>query len=437
MHHTDSHCNFTPDSPSAVKYTREETYQSTRRPVELASTLIPDAYRSEEFYAVEQERVFGRGWVCVGYTSQVSEAGAVLVAQVAGQSLIMMRDKSGELRAFHNVCRHRGSRLVQADCQANVLRCPYHSWGYGLDGRLLGAPYFQGMDVPDAQQAIFACNAQQFRKEEYGLLPVRVGVWGCFIFVNLDGQARPLDDWLGDLPQRYARYPLHELRLVRRRPFEINANWKLIAENFMEYYHLPWVHPELCNVSGFKDHYRYQGPGMYTGMCTSPLTMDPATVEFNLPVMQGLNPVEARSAFWVLLFPNLALFLLPQHLFTLFFRPDGPGRTLESADMLVHPDALKSADAEASIDRIAAFWGMVNEQDILAVERVQQGLQSRAYQGGRMCFRFEEPIHRFQNMTIDLMTGTERTPPGDEREELPWNGAAVTSGQQILEPRAR
>src|SRR5205814_7897120 len=138
--------------------------------------------------------------------------------------------------------------------------------------------------------------------------------------VNLDGRAQPLREWLGDLPERFARYPLHALRLVRRRPFQIAANWKLIAENFMEYYHLPWVHPELCNISGFKDHYRYQGPGMYTGMVTVPLTYDATTVDLDLPPMPGLDQAERQTAYWILIFPNVALFLLPNHLFTLLFR---------------------------------------------------------------------------------------------------------------------
>jgi choline monooxygenase len=399
---------------SGSEYLREETYSATRLPVERASTLIPAAYRCPQFCTLEQDRIWARGWVCVGYTSQVGEPGDILVATVAGQPLLLTRDKSGRLRAFYNVCRHRGSQLVAQDCKQDLIRCPYHSWGYALDGRLLGTPYFKGLDVPADQQALFdTSQAKGFCKEDYGLLPVAVDSWGCFLFVNLDANPRPLAEWLGDLPERFVRHPLHELQLVRRRPFTFQANWKLVAENFMEYYHLPWVHPELCNISGFKDHYRYQGPGMYTGMCTTPLSNDPNTVTFDLPTMPGLNATEAQSAYWILLFPNLALFLLPNHLFTLLYHPDGPGRTLESADLLVHASALAVPDAQSKIDAILQFWGMVNVQDIAAVERVQKGLQARAYPGGRMCYHFEEPVHRFQNMVIDRMTGVERVPAGD------------------------
>jgi choline monooxygenase len=411
--------NHSPNGqPTRGDYLREETYRATRLPVDHASTLIPEAYRCPQFYAAEQERVWSRGWVCVGYTSQIREAGDTFITNVAGQPLIVTRDRSGRPRAFYNVCRHRASQLVLQDCKQEIIRCPYHSWGYALDGRLLGAPYFKGLDIPAEEQAHASCQAKDFCKEDYGLLPVAVDTWGCLVCVNLDPHATPLREWLGDLPERYPRHPLDELVLVRRQSFTIQANWKLVAENFMEYYHLPWVHPELCNISGFKDHYRYQGPGMYTGMRTTPLSVDPNTVRFDLPVMPGLHPLEATSAFWILLFPNIAVFLLPNHVFTLLYHPDGPGRTLESADMLVHPSALADPEAQAKIDAIAAFWGMVNLQDVAAVERVQQGLQARTYTGGRMCFRFEEPVHRFQNMVIDRMVGIDRVPPADGVDEL-------------------
>lgn len=409
-----------PRALSREDYTREETYRATRPPVERAMTLIPDAYRSPEFFQVEQDRVFGKAWVCVGYTSQVREPGQTFVTVVAGQPLIVTRDKGGRLRAFYNVCRHRGSILVTGDGQHEFIRCSYHAWAYALDGRCLGTPYFKGLDVPEEARAAFdTSEAQEFRKEDYSLLQVRVDSWGCFVFVNLDPDAGPLAEWLGDLPRRFARFPLEELRLVGRRHYQIRANWKLIAENFMEYYHLPWVHPELCNISGFKDHYRFQGPGMYTGMVTSPLTWDPATVDLDLPPMPGLDATERQTAYWIMMFPSIALFLLPNHLFTILFRPDGPGLSLESADMLVHPMVLAGPGAEARIAAIHDFWAMVNDQDIQAVERVQQGIQAKAYPGGRMCFRFEEPVHRFQNMVIDLMTGRLRIPPGDREERLP------------------
>jgi choline monooxygenase len=210
------------------------------------------------------------------------------------------------------------------------------------------------------------------------------------------------------------------LRLVRRESFEINANWKLIAENFMEYYHLPFGHPELCNVSGMDNHWRYQGPGMYTGMCTSPLTDDRETVRFDgLPTWKGLTSTESRSAYFAWLFPNIALWIFPHHLLTLLVVPESETRTRETMDMLVHPAACDVPACDANFDRIMSFWKFVNEQDVRLVERVQKGLVCNPYRGGRMSFRFEEPLHRFQNMVADMMTGTIRVPAGDAEEEAP------------------
>src|ERR1041384_4098195 len=122
---------------TAKDFMREQTYKATRLPVMLASTIVPDAYRSEEFYRIEQQRIWAGGWVCVGYTSQVANPGDMFVAALAGQSLIVTRDRERKLRAFYNVCRHRGSQLVCKDGNYDVIRCPYHAWGYGLDGKLL------------------------------------------------------------------------------------------------------------------------------------------------------------------------------------------------------------------------------------------------------------------------------------------------------------
>jgi choline monooxygenase len=398
-----------------MDFTNEETYRLTRLPVQLAHTLNPEAYRSSEYYRLEQERVFGRSWVCVGYTSQVKEPGDSFVSMAGTQSLLFLRDQKKQLRGFYNVCRHRGSQLVEKDGKLNIIRCPYHAWGYNLEGKLLGTPYFKGLDVPETEQRFFdTSETREFSKEDYGLLQVKVDTWGCFVFANLDPAARPLSEWLGDLPERYQRYPLNELECMGRKKFEINANWKLIAENFMEYYHLPWVHPELTTVSGVTEHHRQQGPGMYTGMDTSPLTQNPeSALSAELPTMPGLNEREAKSAYWIFLFPNIALFLMPNHLFTLLLRPNGIGHTVESADLLIHPSVYKDPLAPEKLKGIYEYWDMVNRQDILAVERVHRGLQTQAYPGGRMCFHFEEPIHRFQNMVIDLMTGRSRIPEGD------------------------
>jgi phenylpropionate dioxygenase-like ring-hydroxylating dioxygenase large terminal subunit len=239
------------------------------------------------------------------------------------------------------------------------------------------------------------------------------------VFVNLDPDARPIDDWLGDLPQRLAGYRLDETAIAVEQTYEVAANWKLAAENFMEYYHLPWVHPELVKTSRVEDHHRFQGPGMYCGMTTSPLTRDTeGTGWSSLPPVPGLDDGDANAGRFVWLFPNVALAVLPNHVFTILARPDGPARTVETTAISLHRAASRVADAGA-LKELERFWDVINREDIDVVERVQRGLASRAFTGGPMCYRFEEPVHRFQNMVIDGLVGIDRIPPGDERGDTP------------------
>lgn len=402
---------------SGAEYLIEDTYRETRLPVQHATTLIAEAYRSETFFGVEQRQVFARSWVVVGHATDVRDVGQVHVSQVAGQSVIVTRDREGRLRGFYNVCRHRGTQLVADDCQLTRFRCPYHSWAYGLDGELLGTPLFEDSGIPEDQQATFdTSDVRDFDRADYGLLPVRVDIWGGLLFVNLHARAGGLREWLGDLPERLAGYRLEEAEPVVEQHYAVSANWKLVGENFMEYYHLPWVHPELVKVSRMQDHHRFQGPGGYTGMCTTPVTRDTESGWSSLPEVPGLSANDAVSGRFIWLFPNVALAVLPAHVFTVVVTPRSATRCTERTAIAVRPEAAAGDGASAALRRLAAFWDRVNREDIAIVERVQRGITTVAYTGGRMCYRFEEPVHRFQNMLIDKMVGLDRVPPGDPQD---------------------
>ena len=413
---------------NADAYVQEATYRSTRLPVSRASTLIPDAYTEQAFYELEQERVFSTSWVPVTVADAVAEPGDTIVTRVAGRSIIVTRNRSGELRGFHNVCRHRGAELLDGGrCRIDRhIRCPYHSWAYDLDGKLLGTPLFTDeAHIPDDQQGIFdMSDVELFRREDHGLHPVAVAAWGCLVFASVDPDPGPLAAQLGDLPERLAGYRLDEWQTARSATYEIAANYKVVGENFMEYYHLPWVHPGLVKVSPMKAHHRWQGTGMYTGMCTRPIAANTDSGGWQgLPPVDGLSEEDATSARFVWLFPNAALNVLPNHLFVMLARPDGPGRTVEDVHLLTHPESGDGEAHERAVDELQAFWDEVNREDIGIVERVQRGLSNPAYEGGRMCYRFEEPLHRFQNMIIDRMVGVRRVPEGDAVVEQPMFGS--------------
>lgn len=418
--------------PGADVFVREETYAATRRQVEFAETLTPEAYTSHDFFMVERERVFGSSWVAVGCVDQLRKVGDVLVAEVGASSIFVVRNADGDLRAFFNVCRHRGTRLVTPDDRrvTRFIRCPYHSWAYDLNGSCVGTPLFTGSDIPTDQRAVFdMAGVKGFDRADYGLLPVAVDSWGPLVFVNLDRAPDPLTQHLGDLPERMAGYRLSEWEIARVNRYEIAANYKLIGENFMEYYHLPWVHPGLVQVSPVEAHHRWQGPGMYSGFCTSPIApdTDDAGWHMGLPPIGGLDPSDSISARFVWLFPNVALNVLPNHLFVIMARAVSPRLTVETTYLLTHPESISAGASEQGIEDLTRFWDDVNREDIAIVERVQQGLDSTPFPGGRMCYRFEESLHRFQNMLIDRMVGERRVPAGDEVENMPMVGASPSS----------
>lgn len=407
-----------------MDYRSETTYKETRLPVEYASTLIPEAYRSAAYHAEEQAQLFSRSWVPVAVRAEITEPGQTLVRSVAGRSVVITMNHDRELKAFLNVCRHRGSRLVREDCtlKAGRFRCPYHAWAYDLDGNCIGTPLFEGSDIPADMQAAFDMgDVKAFDRADYALFGVRAETWGPLIVVSLDPNVMPFEEWVGDLEDRLGGYALESWEVQARKDYDIAANWKLIAENFMEYYHLPWVHPELAKVSRIQDHYRYQGPGMYTGMTTTPISGDkPAWLA--LPPHDGVTVQDREAGRFMLFFPNAALSILPNHCFLMLMEPMAHDRTYERCYILTHPSSVNTDGAAAALEDLLGFWDKVNLEDVGIVEGVQLGLSTPEYQGGRMCYRFEEPVHRFQNMVIDRMTGIDRVPEGDVEHQTPMFG---------------
>ena len=393
-----------------TNWTDEAAWVGTRRPMRTATGLDPAAYASDEFYFVEQRRVFGQAWVCVGIADE-AVAGRMLVRQVGSKSVLLTRNDTGDLRGFINSCRHRGTELAEADCDiAGTIRCPYHRWGYSLDGALKATPFFN--EVP----------RDDFDKSEFGLLPVRVDTWGVLLFACLSDDTPPLLDWLGDLPDRMAGYHLDTWSTVHQESLDVQANWKLITENFQEYYHLTWVHPELAKVSRVADHYRYQGRGVYCGQTTTPVSGDERDDWLALPEAQGLDAADLVSGRFVAIFPNVILSVLPNHVWMMRLDPLAPGITRETCTMLL-PDGVRDGDgdADADADAIAPtrrFWVDVKNEDIDIVQRGQRGLARGGVPAGPLAPRFEEPLHRFHNMLADCMTndglGALRVPTGDQ-----------------------
>ncbi len=249
--------------PSAERFLNAPAWAGLRLPIDEASGMPAECYVDADFFDLEQQQVFGGGWVAVGFADDVGVSGETITRTVGGRSVIITRNNAGELRAFLNACRHRGTELIENDCLLDgVIRCPYHRWGYDLDGTLVATPMFDQVPV------------KNFDRSDYGLHAVLIEAFAGVLWVSLDPTVAPLQICMGDLAERLAGYGLDRWRLHETADIEIKANWKLISENYQEYYHLSWVHPDLAKVSRVRDHYRYQGPGQYCGQTTSPVSGD-------------------------------------------------------------------------------------------------------------------------------------------------------------------
>ena len=239
--------------------------------------LLSDAYTSADYLQKEQQTLFTQHWICVGLASDLPHPGDVYPTEVAGMPIVLVRDghrvlptaaqirerspnclQPGTVSAFHNVCRHRGLQLIDKPCnvQGNI-RCPYHSWTYKLDGRLKSTPHFGGY---------YKNTYEGFSRADKGLIPIRCQLWLDLVFVNLSGDAPPLEGSLQPVIERWSGY---DLDLLRREPREIqlqcNANWKLAVENFSESYHLSWVHPALNSLSRMEDHFGFEVGDTHVG----------------------------------------------------------------------------------------------------------------------------------------------------------------------------
>ena len=399
--------------PSAERFLDAPAWAGVRLPIDEASGMPAECYVDTDFFDLEQQRVFAAGWVAVGFAGDVGASGETITRTVGGRSVIITRNKAGDLRAFLNACRHRGTELIENDCLLDgVIRCPYHRWGYDLDGTLIATPMFDEVPV------------KNFDRSDYGLHAVMVDSFAGVLWVSLDPTTAPLQSCMGDLAERLAGYRIDRWRLHESAHFEINANWKLISENYQEYYHLSWIHPDLAKVSRVRDHYRYQGPGQYCGQTTSPVSGDDRDDWTAMPAPAWLSATDAASGRFLALFPNVLLSVLPNHTFIIILEPVAPGKTIEHAGFLL-PELEEGSVDDASFAATRTFWFDVNNEDIDIVERGQRGLSAGGFTPGRLSPRFEEPLHRFANMLADRFCGIDRVPEGDRSDALDVLGSGV------------
>jgi Rieske 2Fe-2S family protein len=337
-------------------------------------TLPRAAFVSPEIFAEERARIFGRMWNCIGRASTLAQPGDYMVRTVAGESIIALRNRAGELRAYFNVCRHRGTRLCSQESGqfSETIQCPYHAWTYTVDeGQLIGAPHMQ--------------EAEDFDKRENGLHRAAVAEWEGFVFVNVAEHPEPFEQAFAPMIGRLERYDLSGLKVGHRVRYEVKSNWKLVFQNYSECLHCPMIHPELAVVlpyqSGAND--LTEGPFL-GGYMEIKAPHESATMSGRAcgrAVSAAMTEGENRGrAFYYTLMPNMLLSLHPDYVNYYILHPVAPDLTIVESEWMFHPDTL--ADPHSNIGDAIEFWDVTNRQDWHIVEESQIGVSSARYTPG-------------------------------------------------------
>jgi Rieske 2Fe-2S family protein len=353
-------------------------------------TLSAPYYVDDRYFAREIERLFRRMWVCAGRMEEIDEPGRFVVRELAGDSIVITRSTADTVHAFHNVCRHRGTRLCTdtAGSFAGSIQCPYHAWTYALDGRLIGAPHMD--EVP------------HFRKGDYPLHSVHVDTWDGHLFLNVDAEPPPLAAQLGDLPKKFHSWDMASLRLGRRIVYDVRANWKLIVQNYNECLHCPNLHPALNKLSHYLSGENEPLRSTYMGgrMDLRP-GVDTLSIDGTCPrqLLPSLSAEDRRRVYYYAIFPNMLLSLHPDYMMVHTLWPIAPNRTLNVCEWHFQPAELAQLNFDPS-DAVD-FWDMTNRQDWQVCELSQAGISSRAYTPGPYSNR-EDLLYAFDQMIVRL-----------------------------------
>jgi len=329
----------------------------------------------------------------VGRADEIPGPGDFRTYEIGGSGVIVLRDADGALRAYHNVCRHRGTRILEAESGTGltVLQCPYHAWTYDLNGKLMGAPHME--------------DAKEFDRAEYGLHPLRAEVWRGFLFLSPNPKVEPLRDYLGGLAGRAAAYPLERLRRAHRVVYEIQANWKLVVQNANECYHCPGVHPQLARITPYRsgEEDLRKGPvfGGWMDLVDGARTLAPGGIT-SRQTFPALSPEDLRRVYYYVLFPSNFLSLLPDYVTLDRFIPVSPERTRLIFDLYVDRD--ETNPAQDAMD----FWDTTNRQDWHICEMAHLGSKTTAYEQGRYSSE-EEVVHLIDRYYLSRMGFLKRT----------------------------
>jgi len=381
-----------------------EKIKVVSNPIDKAHGLPNECYTSSKYLMVEREKIFADKWTVIGVGSSVPNPGDALPYNLLGIPLIILRDKEKRIRVFHNVCSHRGFKLLDKPCSLkNVLRCPYHSWAYDFNGKLVTTPHIGGLNIHEIEK---------FDKSKSNLKEVRSKVWMDIIFININDNEIEFDEYIKPLEDRWLKFIPKEDQnlLVNSNDYgyfnlEVKSNWKFAIENYCESYHLPTIHPELNKVSNISDHYHIQGlPNRFAGQGSDKYTQP---IKGNKTFNSFPNWPEnlSKKAEYIALFPNVMIGLHIDHFYTFWLEPISVNETKEHLEMYyIGKESANGKELENKRKENAEFWKKIMSEDIKAIEGMQEGRNSPVYNGGNFSPVMDNPTHQFHKWIANNLT---------------------------------
>ena len=386
-----------PKNLDMLKVLDIEKVRAVHQPIEKAHGLPNECYTSKECLEFEKEKIFKDKWAVIGVGSSVPNSGDVRPYNLLEIPLIILRDKKNRIRVFHNVCSHRGHKLLSEPCSLkNVIRCPYHSWSYDFEGKLIATPHIGGLNIH---------TSEKFDKSKSNLKEVRSKVWMDIIFININNNEIEFNKYIKPLEDRWSKFISKEDQnlLVHSRDhgyfsLDVNSNWKFAIENYCESYHLPTIHPELNKISNINDHYHILGlPNRFAGQGSkkyNQLILGNKTFNNFKNWPKELN----KNSEYIAFFPNVMIGLHIDHFYVFWLEPISVNKTIEHLTMYyVGEDSANGNEFESMRKENLRIWKKVMSEDINAIESMQEGRSSPVYNGGNFSPAMDNPTYHFHN----------------------------------------
>ena len=375
-----------------------------KNPIEKAHGLPNECYLNNDYLEFEKEKIFKNNWTMIGVASSVPNPGDAKPFNLLGIPILIVRNKENEVKVFHNVCSHRGFKLVDQECKLkNVIRCPYHSWSYDFNGKLTVTPHIGGLGKHEVEG---------FDKNNSNLKEIKSNIWMDLIFININSNAKPFEDFIKPLEDRWSKFiNKKDQKLIRHSSdngyfnMTVNSNWKFAIENYCESYHLPWIHPELNKVSNISDHYHIEDQNFnFSGQGSNKYSQQ---FDGNIKFKCFPNwPTElSEKSEYVSLYPNVMLGIHIDHFYAFWLEPISNNKTKEHFELYYVGDESASSDEFKDIrEKNFAFWQEVMNEDVTAIEGMQKGRNSPAYNGGNFSPVMDTPTLMFHKWVATNLT---------------------------------